>query len=498
MSSFGVTPEGFSQKELTDIQTEINDDLTAAFGPDTNVLADAVFGQFVGIVSDKLAENWEVLAAVYRAKDPDGASDEAQDNVAAVTGVIREAGEGSTVTLDQIFLDGSVTLPTGRIVSVGENGNRFVTDADVTNPNAFPTTVSVEATSEQTGPVAGFADTINNIVTPFTGWDAQAALTSGNAETYALSDGQTLTVKVDDGAEQTATFNTGDFAAIGAALAAEVAAVIATDIAGATAIDAGGSPRIQSDEDGPGSSIEVTGGTANAALGFATDKVEGFNTDDVTLGRDIETDAAMRDRREDELRASGNAALEAIRADVLQVVSVLEAFVFENNTSVTNIDGVPPKSDEVVVHGPAALDAEIAQAIFGSIASGIEPFGSELEVITDSQGFDHDVGFSRAAEIDIFQEITVTTNTDPDDGPVYPVDGDAQVAAALAAFGNTLGVNKDVIAERIKSQAFTVSGVLDITAFDIGLAPSPVGDANIPIGTREISRFSTGDIVVTS
>ena len=56
MSSFGVTPEGFAQKELADIEGEVNDDLIAAFGPDTNVLDDAVFGQIVGIFSDKIAE----------------------------------------------------------------------------------------------------------------------------------------------------------------------------------------------------------------------------------------------------------------------------------------------------------------------------------------------------------------------------------------------------------------------------------------------------------
>ena len=66
MSSFGVTPDGFSQKELADIQDEVNDDLVSGFGPETNILADAVFGQLVGILSDKLAEAWEVLAAIYR------------------------------------------------------------------------------------------------------------------------------------------------------------------------------------------------------------------------------------------------------------------------------------------------------------------------------------------------------------------------------------------------------------------------------------------------
>lgn len=101
-----------------------------------------------------------------------------------------------------------------------------------------------------------------------------------NAETYALSDGQTLTVKVDVGAEQTATFNTGDFVDINNATAAEVAAVISTDITGATGGTAAGDVTITSDA---GISIEVTGGTANAVLGFPT-TVTPTGTSNISIG----------------------------------------------------------------------------------------------------------------------------------------------------------------------------------------------------------------------
>jgi uncharacterized phage protein gp47/JayE len=95
-------------------------------------------------------------------------------------------------------------------------------------------------------------------------------VTSGSTETFALSDGQTLTVKVDgQSAEQTVTFNTGDFVDINNALAAEVALVITTDLASpaATGADAAGAVTITSDS---GGTIEVTGGTANAVLNFPT------------------------------------------------------------------------------------------------------------------------------------------------------------------------------------------------------------------------------------
>jgi uncharacterized phage protein gp47/JayE len=499
MSSFGVTPDGFSQKELEDIKGEIEDDLRAAFGPQANLLATSIFGQIVGVMSDKLAELWEVLGAIYRSQYPDSASDEALDQVASITGVARQPAVESQVTLDQINLDGSVTLPIGRVVSVGENGNRFTTVAAVTNPNAFPATVSVDAESEETGPVAGFAGTIDTIVTPVAGWSAQAALTSGNPETYNFTGGgQTLFVKVDDGAAQTVTFLVGDFGTPSLATAAEVAARITADLTGAAAIDAGGSVRIESDLDGSGSSIEVTGGTANAELGFSTSQIKGFNSLDAALGADIETDVALRLRREQSLSATGSATIDAIRAAVLAVDNVTEAFVFENVTDITDPSGVDPHSFEVVIRGPTAIDAEIAQAIFDVKAAGIKADGTTSETVTDSQGFDHTISFSRAAEIEIHEEIDITVNTDPDLGPIYPVDGDDQVKAALVASGSALGIGRDVIFEKEKCQAFNVSGVLDITDFQLDTAGPPAGTSNIPIANREISVFDTSRVTVNS
>lgn len=499
MSSFGVTDTGFSQKEFTDIETEVEDDLRAAFGPESNLLADAVFGQIIGVFVDKLAENWEVLAAVYAAQFPDSATGAALDSIAALTGATRLAARASVATLNQIFLDGGVTLPAGRIISVGDLGNRFVTRADVTNPNAFPTTVSVLADSEVVSTIAGFAETIDTIVTPIAGWNAKAALTAATLETYVFTGGETLTVKIDGAAAvQTVTFLVGDFSVPSAATAAEVAARITTDLVGASAADAGGAPRITSDLDGSGSSIEVTGGTANALLGFSTVQVKGFNSADVVLGRDIETDFDFRRRREDLLKVTGKATVDAIRAAVLNVDDVDESFVFENVTNVTDANGVPPHSFETVIRGPLADDTEVAQAIFDTKSAGIQAFGDTIEAIIDAQGFSHSIGFSRADEIPIFIIITVVTNTDPKLGAVYPVDGDAQVEAALAARGNALGISRDVIAEIIKCEAFQVDGVVDVTVFFIDDAPAPAVDVNIPISSREIATFDTADIAVTS
>ncbi len=99
---------------------------------------------------------------------------------------------------------------------------------------------------------------------------AGAETSAGGGAPFALVDLQTLTLTLDGGGVQTVTFNTAEFVAIGAATAAEVAAVINSEISGGFAGVSGAQVVITSDRRGTGSDVTITGGTANAVLGFPT------------------------------------------------------------------------------------------------------------------------------------------------------------------------------------------------------------------------------------
>lgn len=494
MTTYGVISTGFLKKPLETVVEELEDDERELISASLNLLPSGVYGQTNGIFGGKLAEMWDVAEANYAASYPDTATDAGLDGILALTGTTRLAASESTVTLDRIFLEDGATIPAGSTVSVGALGVQFETLAAVSNSLGYASTFSVAAQSVETGEQQGLAGTIDTIQSPETGWSAACAVSAGNTETYALSNGQTLTVKVDQGAEQTATFETADFVAIGAATAAEVAAVIDTDISGATAADEGGMPRITSDTDGTGSAIQVTGGTANTALGFPTVLIKGFNSLDATLGRDEETDAEARLRREQLFSLGGAGTVEAIRAQVLEVDDVLQCFVFSNRTMTVDGDGLPAKSFEVVVSGGAAAD--IAETIWEYMPAGIEDHGDESEIITDSQGFSQTIYFTRPTELDMYIDITVTTDS------TYPSDGDAQVKAALVAFGDALQIGEDVIVAQMKSCVLEsnggVTGVTDVTVFEVDEVTPPVNTANYTVDSRELAVFDTSRIVVTS
>ena len=94
----------------------------------------------------------------------------------------------------------------------------------------------------------------------------------GFAETYNLSDGDTLVMKVNGGGDQTATFNIADAVDLSVATAAEVALVINADITGVTASVVEGCDlkflKIIEDTGGDDKSIEIISGDAMTKLGF--------------------------------------------------------------------------------------------------------------------------------------------------------------------------------------------------------------------------------------
>jgi hypothetical protein len=178
-------------------------------------------------------------------------------------------GKGRKVIVNRVTKKTAGATSAVKATKTAQTGATAATKGSVTGTNAAPYALVTGDT------LVGSVDGEANQTATFT---AAAALREcANAETYALSDGMTLTVKVDQGSVQTITFDTAEFVDIANATAEEVAAVISAEITGAqvSVTSAGTKVTITSDTQGTGSYIEVTGGTANTALGFVTSEVQG-------------------------------------------------------------------------------------------------------------------------------------------------------------------------------------------------------------------------------
>lgn len=604
MTSFGVLTSGFRAKTLQEILDEIEDAQRSAFGASINTQADSVLGQLNGIYADQLSELWDLANAVYRARQPDSASDEALDNVCAITGAVRLPAARSTASL-LLNLNDGVTIIAGKVVSIGPNGEQWQASSTVSNATGYQANIPAEFESVNFGPIVGNPFTIDTIKTPVAGWSAKAALTSLNDEPFYLENGWTLLVEVDQGDPQTVLFETGDFVDINNATATEIIAVIAADVSGVVASDVGGFVRIVSDLDGSGSALRIAGGTAAESLGFTQALYKGFNHDqparvinggaapydlddgqtltlkinggaveivtfntgdfvdinnataievakvingDLTdalayvigdkiqietvidgvnaeleitggtanpelifpeepvsgtsgaanVGRNIETDPQFRVRRENLLRISGSATLEAIRSALLNLDNVVQAFIFENVTDFVDGNGLPPHSFEAVVAG--GDDTEVAQSIFDNKPLGIQthrdpgPDGRTVS-ITDSQGFSRDIKYSRPTSIQMYVEVDIDVDGDLFGGGNQVV-GEELVKDAIKSVGDLQQIGQDVIIIQFRCAPLAVTGVVDVPVIKIEDVFPPTNTSNISVAGRELAEFSTADMVV--
>jgi hypothetical protein len=110
---------------------------------------------------------------------------------------------------------------------------------------------------------------------------SRAVIISANDTEFSLVNGQTLTLKINGGSEQTITFDTDSFVNMEAATPIECTLVINSQGVGliASVLD-DGKISITSMMYGASSEVEITGGTANTAFGFTEDaSVSGATND---------------------------------------------------------------------------------------------------------------------------------------------------------------------------------------------------------------------------
>lgn len=221
---------------------------------------------------------------------------------------------------------------------------------------------------------------------------------------------------------------------------------------------------------------------------------------DAVRGRNVETPTELRARREDELFAAGSAPVDAIKADLMQLLDDNgvdgSVTVFENITLTTNADGLPGKSIECLIFdgvSPAVANEDIAQQIFDSKAGGIQTYGTTGPVTAvDDDGNSHDIYFSRPANVPVYFDIDIEVNDE-----VFPVTGDVDIKTALAAFAlDHQKVGLEVASSLYYASITSIAGVKKVSAFRLGESTSPVGTADLPMSTRKLATLDTGNISI--
>lgn len=218
------------------------------------------------------------------------------------------------------------------------------------------------------------------------------------------------------------------------------------------------------------------------------------NALDAILGTNQETDPTLRARRAQSTANPSQSVVDSIFSSVSNISGVTATTVLENDTDATDGNGQPEHSIQAVVVG--GVDLDIATAIFLTKPTGITAFGTTTEAVLDSQNISHDISFSRPTEIDIFVEVTLTTDSG------YPGDGDDLIKQAIVDYANGVLVDgrgfplgQDVIFSRLYTPINSVPGH-SIDSLFIDTSPSPSATDDIAIAATEISNFTIANITV--
>ena len=112
------------------------------------------------------------------------------------------------------------------------------------------------------------------------------------------------------------------------------------------------------------------------------------------LTRNIgETDAEVRARIRSALAGRGTNSYDALLAAVRDANAVEDAKLYVNDTDSTDANGIPAHSIAPVVM--SGYTSAIAKAIFDHKPPGIGTYGSTSKVITDEDGIEHTIRFTR-------------------------------------------------------------------------------------------------------
>ena len=319
--AFGLTVDGFVKKKLTDVQEEIFTELDETFGI-VDRSAQSVFGQVVGVFSEQAAELWEAADLTYNSQYPATAQGIALDNVVDINGLTRKDETNSKADV-QLEGDEGTLVPGLTEFRQGNTDEVFVLDADVTIEKAIAVKTVFSVNSLVIGSYTIIID----------GQSFDVVTTSPPTEAIVLNGFKSVIDAAAPGKFDTAVIGTTTLQLEIIASSDNFNKKTNYDL---QSVDS----KLDLDEiwsQGP-VSAENSGPInvpANSITTIVT-PVSGLNqVDNIDIGvpgEDTETDIELRIRRAESVSAAGAATIPAIRARLLEIITVTSVSVVENDT----------------------------------------------------------------------------------------------------------------------------------------------------------------------
>ncbi|WP_322101175.1 baseplate J/gp47 family protein [Serratia marcescens] len=211
-----------------------------------------------------------------------------------------------------------------------------------------------------------------------------------------------------------------------------------------------------------------------------------------TAGRKVETDAELRQRQAKSVAIPSLTVLDGIMGAVATLDGVERYRGYENDTSVTDANGLPPHSISLVVAGGDA--AAIAKTIATKKTPGGGTYGTTTISVTDKYGIVHPISFFRPTSVDIFARVEIKALQG------YTSAVGEEIRTAVAAYINEIEIGDPVYLTRLFLPAnlngSADSATFDITDLQVGTSPVSLAPANVVIGFNAVAACAPANVEV--
>ena len=499
---FEVGPTGLPLYRYQDWRDLVVARWQAAYGPDADTRPETPDGLIVDTLTLLMTLMGEAAQGVYAGSFFRTAASVQLDLLLDMFGRTRLAATSTTVTAlwwgggGAVVWSGAGAAPVATVVSTGPTGDdRYAVTEAGTIPDevddgavivlqvlavteASDYSINVDAVEQATITTAGALDTVATLATTW------AAAIEADQPTWTATyvglgaDGQALIVIEGKGTE---LIEPGDTISD----ASEIAIRPAISLA------------MEAEETGPQQCLAGTLlGLASAPAG-----VQGvFNVADGSLGRDVESDAAFRERHIDQINVGGRGTPQRIRAAVLAELPapLVDYCRVDENVQGVTIEGRPPHSFEVTWVGTATAQ-QVGEVVFAQKPAGIRAWGDTEVTVEDELGELHRVSVSEGEELYLHLDITVT------EGEGFPSTGDPEDAiteAVVTALEAALGLGTNLYRVAVVAAVVgALEGVADVVV-ETDTTPAP-GDvptftaSDVTVATNQILRVDSTRVTVT-
>jgi uncharacterized phage protein gp47/JayE len=212
-----------------------------------------------------------------------------------------------------------------------------------------------------------------------------------------------------------------------------------------------------------------------------------------SLGDPVETDAELRERQSVSTGLPAESVMASIVGTVANVAGVSRYRGYENDSNVTDGDGIPAHSISLVVEGGDAT--AIANAIAIKKTPGTGTYGTTSIITYDEYGIPNTINFYVLDVVDIYVSISITALAG------YVSTTEAAIKQAIVDWLNSLEIGEDVYYSKLFGPAGLNNSLLgqtyNVTALTVGTAPSPVGTSDIAIAFNQAAGAVLANVSIT-